>query len=205
MKAAVSSLRNDDISWSPEDEASLLETIEESVDRLDALVSNLLDMSRLATGTLSPHVDPLDLGSVVQRAVASCADGTRVDISIDEDVPTIAADAGLLERVIGNLVENALRHGTPDGQVRVDAAAAGGDRVVLRVIDDGEGVPAESKETMFEPFQRLGDVPKGDGVGLGLAVARGLVEAMGGTLTAEDTPAGGLTAVLDLPIARDET
>lgn len=202
VKAAVSSLRNDDINWSAEDEESLLATIEESSDRLDALVSNLLDMSRLYMGTLKPHVEELDLTSVVHHSVSSLPGGERVDIRIGEDVPVIAGDAGLLDRVVANLVENAIKHATPDAQVRVDAAAADS-RVVLRVIDNGTGIPAASRERMFEPFQRLGDVPQGDGIGLGLAVARGLTEAMGGTLSAEDTPGGGLTFVLDMPIARE--
>ncbi|MGZ5421707.1 MAG: ATP-binding protein [Aeromicrobium sp.] len=202
VKAAVSSLRNQDIAWSAEDEESLLATIEEAADRLDALVSNLLDMSRLYMGTLKPHVEELDLTSVVHRSVSVLPGGERVDIRIGEDVPVIAGDAGLLDRVVANLVENALKHATSDAQVRVDASAADS-RVVLRVIDNGTGIPAASRVRMFEPFQRLGDVPQGDGIGLGLAVARGLTEAMGGTLTAEDTPGGGLTLILDMPISRE--
>ena len=202
VKAAVSSLRNNDIDWSAEDEETLLATIEESSDRLDALVSNLLDMSRLYMGTLKPHVEELDLTSVVHHSVSALPGGERVDIRIGENVPVIAGDAGLLDRVVANLVENAIKHATPDAHVRVDASVADS-RVVLRVIDNGAGIPAASREQMFEPFQRLGDVPKGDGIGLGLAVARGLTEAMGGTLSAEDTPGGGLTFVLDMPIARE--
>ena len=202
VKAAVTSLLNDNIDWSSEDERALLETIEESSDRLDALVSNLLDMSRLSMGTVQPHLDQLDLSSVVHHCVSALVGGDRVDIRIDEDVPAIAGDAGLLDRVIANLVENALKHASAGATVRVDASTAG-PRVVLRVIDDGHGVPADDKERIFEPFQRLGDIPQGDGIGLGLAVARGLTEAMGGTLTAEDTPGGGLTCVLDMPIARE--
>lgn len=202
VKAAVSSLRNEGIDWSAEDEQALLETIEDSADRLDALVSNLLDMSRLSMGTIRPHLDQLDLSSVVHHSVSALPGGDRIVIRIDEDVPGVSGDAGLLDRVIANLVENALKHASTGATVRVDASAAGA-RVVLRVIDDGDGVRADDKERIFEPFQRLGDVPQGDGIGLGLAVARGLTEAMGGTLTAEDTPGGGLTCVLDLPIARE--
>jgi two-component system sensor histidine kinase KdpD len=116
----------------------------------------------------------------------------------------VTADPGLLERVIANVVENALKH-TGAAAIAVSASAwtsaTSGPRVSLRVVDRGPGVPVESLETIFEPFQRLGDVPAGDGVGLGLAVARGLMEAMGGTLTAEETPGGGLTLVIDLPAA----
>jgi len=116
----------------------------------------------------------------------------------------VSADPGLLERVIANVVENALKH-TDATAIAVSVSAwtstASGPRVSLRVVDRGPGVPAEALEAIFEPFQRLGDVPAGDGVGLGLAVARGLMEAMGGTLTAEETPGGGLTLVVDLPAA----
>jgi two-component system sensor histidine kinase KdpD len=113
-------------------------------------------------------------------------------------------DVGLLNRVIANLVENALRHSPSGAGVRVTAAANDG-RVRLRVVDTGRGVPDEQKKQMYAPFQRLGDTPAGEGVGLGLAVAKGLTETLGGTLTAEDTPGGGLTMVVDLPVARSGT
>ena len=117
----------------------------------------------------------------------------------------VLADPGLLDRVLANLVENALQH-TPDGtRVRLTAKwTAGGNgpgRVQVRVIDHGDGVPGDRREGIFQPFQRLGDVPRGAGLGLGLAVARGLTEAMGGTVRAEETPGGGLTVLVDLPAA----
>jgi two-component system sensor histidine kinase KdpD len=125
-----------------------------------------------------------------------------VKVNLPEDLPAVHVDPGLLERVVGNVVENAVRH-NPAGQPVVVSASALGDRVELRVIDRGPGVPDESKERIFEPFQRLGDVPNGTGVGLGLAVARSFAEILGGTLTPEDTPGGGLTLVLSLPAAAD--
>ena len=197
-KAAVSNLRDDSVPWSPQDRADLLETIEDSTDRLDALVADLLDMSRLQTGSVVAHADRVDLHAVVQRVVAP-TDPERVRSELPEDLPDVLADAGLVERVLANVVENAVHHGAP-GAVRVDAAAVA-DRVVVRVVDTGPGVETARHEQLFEPFQRLGDAPRGAGIGLGLAVARGFAESMGGSLTAEDTPGGGLTVVLDLPVA----
>ena len=193
VKAAVSSLRDPGITWSDEDRADLLETIEDGADRLDALVVDLLDMSRLQTGAVVARQESVDVSAVVARVVG----GTAIEVDVADDLPEARADAALLERVLANVVENALKHagGT---SVRVDATCVG-DRVVVRVVDRGPGVPQSRREEMFEPFQRLGDVPRGNGVGLGLAVARGLTEAMGGTLTAEDTPGGGLTLLVELP------
>lgn len=112
----------------------------------------------------------------------------------------VAVDPGLLERAMANLVENAVKYSPPGAPVLV-AGSALADRVEVRVVDRGPGVPDEAKGRIFEPFQRHGDAPRGAGVGLGLAVARGFAEAMGGTLDAEDTPRGGLTMVLTLRAA----
>jgi two-component system sensor histidine kinase KdpD len=116
-----------------------------------------------------------------------------------DDLPEVLADAGLAERVVANLVDNALRHGG-DGTVAVRASAHA-DRVELRVVDTGPGVSKTARERLFTPFQRLDDRRSDTGVGLGLHVARGFTDAMGGSLTAEDTPGGGLTMVLTLPVA----
>lgn len=198
VKAAVGSLRNSDIDWSPADEEALLATIEEGADRLDDLVANLLDMSRLRLGSVTAHVDEVELEGTIASAVRSLPGRDRVTVSVDPAVAVVAADAGLLERVLANVVANALSYAPAATEVVVDATVVAG-RAVVRVVDTGPGVPAAERGRLFEPFQRLGDVPRGEGVGLGLAVARGLTEAMGGTLTAEDTPGGGLTFVLDLP------
>ncbi|WP_042414621.1 sensor histidine kinase [Streptacidiphilus anmyonensis] len=207
IKASVSSLRSDDVSWEPEDEAELLAGIEAGADRLDHLIGNLLDMSRLQTGTVVPIVREIDLDEVVPLALLGVApDAVRTDIP--ETLPMISADPGLLERALGNVIENAVKynagnHVGPGGvpcRVGVSASELNG-RVEVRVADHGPGIPDVAKERVFEPFQRYGDAPRGAGVGLGLAVARGFVEATGGTLTAEDTPGGGLTMVFTLPCA----
>ncbi|MFJ4283480.1 ATP-binding protein [Streptomyces massasporeus] len=199
IKAAVTSLRSEDVEWSEEDHAELLEGIEEGADRLDHLVGNLLDMSRLQTGTVTPLIREIDLDEVVPMALGGVPEGSA-GLDVPETLPMVAVDPGLLERAVANLVENAVKYSPPGAPVLV-AASALADRVEVRVVDRGPGVPDEAKERIFEPFQRHGDAPRGAGVGLGLAVARGFAEAMDGTLDAEDTPGGGLTMVLTLRAA----
>jgi two-component system sensor histidine kinase KdpD len=197
IKAGVGSLRSGDVQWDPEDEAELLATIEESADRLDRLVANLLDMSRLQTGVVNPLARSVSIDEVLQPSLANVP-ADRVKIEVPEDLPPIMADPGLLERSLANVVENAVRHGGPE-PVLISARAYGG-AVEVRIVDRGPGVPDSAKSQIFEPFQRLGDRPRGDGVGLGLAVARGFAEAIGGDLQAEDTPGGGLTMIFTLPV-----
>jgi two-component system sensor histidine kinase KdpD len=201
IKAAVSSLRSDDVAWSEEDRAELLEGIEQGSDRLDHLVDNLLDVSRLQTGTVTPLIREIDLDEVVPMALGGVPEDS-VELEIPETLPMVAVDPGLLERSVANLVENAVKYSHVGERVLVSASAMA-DRVEVRVVDRGPGVPDEAKDRIFEPFQRYGDAPRGAGVGLGLAVARGFAEAMGGTLDAEDTPGGGLTMVLTLQAASD--
>jgi two-component system sensor histidine kinase KdpD len=200
IKAASSALRSTDLHLSPADRNELVTTIDESTDRLSGLVDNLLDMSRLQAGAVSASVSPTDVTEVVHRATRFLdpADRTRLALDWTHDLPAALADPGLLERVVENLVSNALRHAP--GPVRV-AAGSVGERIEVRVTDQGRGIRAADRERLFAPFQRLGDVPSGQGIGLGLAVARGLSEAMGGTLLAEDTPGGGLTMVVSLAAA----
>ncbi|MBW5420963.1 DUF4118 domain-containing protein [Streptomyces sp. BG9H] len=196
IKAAVTSLRSDDVEWSDEDEAELLAGIEEGADRLEHLVGNLLDMSRLQTGTVTPLIREIDLDEVVPMALGGVPDGSA-ELDIPETLPMVAVDKGLLERAVANIVENAVKY-APEGEPVKVSASTLGERVEVRVVDRGPGVPDTAKDRIFAPFQRYGDAPRGAGVGLGLAVARGFVEAMGGTLAAEDTPGGGLTMVLTL-------
>lgn len=209
-KAAVSSLRSDDVGFSAEDTAELLATVEESIDQLTALVGNLLDSSRLAAGAVKPELRRVYLEEVVQRALLGISRGTggfggveldRVKVDVGDAVAM--ADSGLLERVLVNLIDNALRY-APEGPIRVNAGKIG-DRVLINVIDEGRGVARGTEEQMFEPFQRLGDHDNTTGVGLGLSVARGFVEAMGGTISATDTPGGGLTVVVDLAAPQPNT
>ncbi len=206
IKAAISSVRNTEITWSEQDEQELLATIEESADRLDALVANLLDMSRLQTQSITPLLAEVDLAAAAEWALHGIGGADRVTLAIQDSLPSARADPGLLDRVIANVVENAVKHA---GEAPVELRGCGWSGpdgrhwVSLRIVDHGRGVAPESVPKIFEPFQRLGDVPRGDGVGLGLAVARGLLESMGGILTAEETPGGGLTMVIDLPAVDD--
>jgi two-component system, OmpR family, sensor histidine kinase KdpD len=202
-KAAASSLRSEDIDFSAEDTAELLATIEESVDALTALVGNLLDSSRLSAGVVRPELRRVYLEETTQRALLGISKGAtgftregldRVKVEVGDAVAM--ADAGLLERVLANLIDNALRY-APDGPIRVSAGQVA-DRVLIAVIDEGPGMPRGAEEQLFAPFQRLGDHNTTIGVGLGLSVARGFVEAMGGTISATDTPGGGLTVEIDL-------
>ncbi|MEK6439881.1 DUF4118 domain-containing protein [Pseudonocardia sp. T1-2H] len=199
IKVAVGSLRDPLLRLSGTDRAELLETVEESADRLTALVGNLLDSSRLASGVVQPLLERVGYDEAAARALLGLPDAARVALEIDEDLPDVCADVGLLERVVANLVDNALRHG--GGAPVVLRASTYGGRAELRVVDSGPGVPKKARERLFAPFQRLGDRDATTGVGLGLSVARGLTEVMGGALTAEDTPGGGLTTVVSLPIA----
>jgi two-component system sensor histidine kinase KdpD len=199
--AAVSSLRSHDVDFSAEDREELLATAEESLARLSRLVENLLDMSRLQAGALRLDLRPTALEEVLPAALEALpSDAPGIDAHGLEEAPAVAADPPLLERVIANLLANAARH-APRNRPVVLTASALGDRVELRVVDRGPGLPASDRERAFEPFQRMGDNDNTTGLGLGLALARGLTEAMGGTLTPEDTPGGGLTMVLSLPAA----
>jgi len=200
IKAAVSSLRQEDITFSPQDEAELLRTVEESADRLDVLIGNLLDMSRLQTGAITPHLEVVPIAQAVSTVDSGLTDPGRVRLQLDAGAEAVVADAGLLDRVLANVLENAVRHSPGRREVLVQSGRIH-DRVQLRIVDRGPGVGEDAKERIFAPFQLEGDAPRGDGVGLGLAVARGLAELMDGQVWAEDTPGGGLTVVVELPKA----
>jgi two-component system, OmpR family, sensor histidine kinase KdpD len=200
--AAVDSLSNSAIQWTPEQRADLIATAKESLDQLSRLVDNLLDMSRLQAGALSVFPQPTRLDEVVPLALDSLGpSAAKVEIDMAADLPEVRADPALLERVIANVAANAIRYADGGRAPRV-AASAHGDRVELRIIDHGPGVPSTEWDRIFTPFQRLGDTDNTVGVGLGLALARGLAEAMGGHLNPEETPGGGLTMVVDLPTAQ---
>ncbi|MEU7823186.1 DUF4118 domain-containing protein [Catellatospora sp. NPDC049133] len=200
-KAAVDSLAGGQVDFDEQDRAELLATAAESLDRLHRLVENLLDMSRLQAGVLGVSPRPMGVEDVVPHALDEFGDAGRgVRMRIPADLPAVTADPGLLERVLVNVIGNALRH-SPSGHPPLVKASAHGGRVELRIVDHGPGIPEADWERVFLPFQRLGDRSNDTGVGLGLALARGLSEAMDGTLIPEVTPGGGLTMVLSLPTA----
>ncbi len=195
IKASVTSLRQGDIDWSEEAVEEFLGTIEDETDRLNGLVGNLLDIGRLQAGAVRVSLRAVGLEEIVPAALASLsADTSRVDLVLDELSPPVDADPALLERAVANVISNALAWTPPGGRIRVAVDQADG-RVELRVVDQGPGVPPEDRARLFEPFQRLGDRSNDTGAGLGLAVARGFVEAMGARLWMEDGPSGGLAVV----------
>ena len=202
IKASVTSLSENDVTWSADETAEFLRTINDETDRLTTLVGNLLDMSRIQAGVLHPALRPVGLEEVVPAALESLGSSAAgVDARLAETLPPVLADPALLERVLANVVDNALRHSPEDKPVRVDAAAFS-DRIEIRVIDQGPGIPRAQRGRIFQPFQRLGDNQTGMGVGLGLAVARGFLAAMGATIDVEDTPGGGTTMVIGARVAR---
>ena len=211
IKASASSLRQPDVAWSDVDRSEFLRTIEDETDRLTALVGNLLDMSRIQAGAVAPRTRPVGLEEVVPAALAGLGErAAKVEVDVPESLPPVRADPALLERVVANLVDNAVAHAPEASPVRVEAGEVGS-KVMIRVVDRGPGIPPAERERIFQPFQRLGDSPSpgaagGDrshvaGVGLGLAVARGFTHAMGGELVVDDTPGGGTTMTIELEVA----
>ncbi|HSU71912.1 MAG TPA: DUF4118 domain-containing protein, partial [Micrococcaceae bacterium] len=207
IKLAVSSLRQQEVVFSPEDEQELLATIENYSDRLEQLVGNLLDMSRITSDSVVPLLQPVRWHEVLPRALAGLPAG-QVHTNLPPNMPPVDADPGMLERVIANITENAVKYAPDSDIVLLGVIGGSGGSMVdgcpaseLRIIDHGKGVAGEQVASIFRPFQRLNDTASAAGIGLGLAVARGFTEAMGGTLTAEPTPGGGLTMVIRLPMS----
>ncbi|MFC5931073.1 sensor histidine kinase KdpD [Cryobacterium melibiosiphilum] len=196
--AAVSGLLSTDVTLSAADRRELLTTADESLGALAALVTNLLDVSRLQAGALAVSLEPVDAADVVLPALDELGLGpATVDLDLPAGLSAMSADAGLLQRVIVNILANAVRFSPADQRVRV-AASEFADTVEIRIMDRGPGIPADRRSDVFVPFQRLGDTDNLTGLGLGLAVSKGFVEGMSGTLDAEDTPGGGVTMVIAL-------
>ncbi len=200
IKANVSSLRQTDIDWPPDIQAEFIASIDHDTDRLTALVTNLLDVSRLQAGAVHASIRSVSLEEVLPAAIHSLgSSGTNVQLDLPEHIPEISSDPALLERVVANLIDNAIAWSPASRPVRVRASRFG-PFVYIHVVDQGPGIAAELREQVVQPFQRLGD-SKAAGVGLGLAIATGFTSAIGGELTLQDTPGGGLTAVVKVPAA----
>lgn len=201
IKASLTSLLETEVAWTPDETRSFLQIALEETERLNRLVGHLLDASRVQVGAVHVFYRPVGLDEVVASALAGLrSDSERVVVDISEALPEVQTDPDLLERVLANLVENALTWSPPDQPVRIGAGEVAG-RIDLRISDRGPGIPYGARDQVFQPFQRMGDSPNREGVGLGLAVARGLLEAMGNELVIEDTPGGGTTMVIALKIA----
>ena len=198
-KAAVSCLRSHHVELTAEDHDELLAAADESLDRITRLAASLLDVSRLQAGSLPVFPRPSDLGEIIASSLGDFGPLARtVTVNVPRDLPPVMADPAIMERVIVNLVGNAVRYAPAGSPLRLTASALG-NRIQLRVIDCGPGIPETDRDRAFLPFQRLGDTSKTTGMGLGLALSRGLTEAMGGAVEPEETPGGGLTMVVVLP------
>jgi two-component system sensor histidine kinase KdpD len=197
--AAIGGLRGS-AGLSADDRAELLETADESLSTLSALVTDLLDVSRVQAGVLAVSLAPVDAAGAVLSALDELSLGPgEVQLALDPDLPAVAADGVLLQRVLVNVLANARRHSPADSPVLVSTSRLGS-TAEIRIADRGPGVPAERRDDMFSPFQRFGDLDNTAGLGLGLALSKGFTEGMGGTLTPDDTPGGGLTMVVALPV-----
>jgi two-component system sensor histidine kinase KdpD len=205
IKASVTSLLETGVDWSPDQEAAFLTTIRDETERLNRLVGRLLDASRVQAGAVHVFFREVGLEEVVNSALAGLGPvAENVVVDVPEDLPHVQTDPALLERVIANLVENGVRW-SPDGEpVHVSAGEVSG-RVDLRIVDRGPGIPRDRREEIFQPFQRLSDSEPAGGVGLGLAVSKGFLDAMGNDLLIEDTPGGGATMVVGLKPGRPVT
>ncbi|KPG84689.1 DUF4118 domain-containing protein [Frigoribacterium sp. RIT-PI-h] len=200
--AAVTGLRQGDVVWADRDRDELLATAHESLDALSALVTNLLDVSRVQAGALAVSRQPVDVDDVLFASVDELrVEPGRVELQVGEDVPQADADPVLLQRVLVNLLDNALKYAPAGTPVRLSSSSFG-DAVEIRVADQGPGISPERLDLVFVPFQRLGDTDNTAGLGLGLAISKGFTEGMGGALRAEETPGGGLSMVVSLPVAQ---
>jgi len=206
IKVTASRLRDDDIEWTPDQAQQSLAIIEEEVDRLNATIRQLLDLSRIRAGRIVRHIQPTFLSDVVEQAVASRSSQLRpVEVQIHDGL-TVLVDQALLTRAVVNLVANALKHGGAKCAVRV-VVVGREDRVELSIVDRGPGIPHVDRRRIFERFTQLGtgDGSGSTGVGLGLAIADGFVRAMDGTIEVDDTPGGGTTMTIVLPSGAGST
>lgn len=197
IKASVTSLLETGVAWTPDQTSGFHQVILEETEHLNRVVGRLLDASRIQVGAVHVFFVAVGLDEVISSALSGLRAGDRVEVDIPDDLPPVQTDPALLERVVANLIENALTWSPPGERVRVGAGEVAG-RIDLRIIDRGPGIDPGQRETIYQPFQRLGDTSEGSGVGLGLSVARGLLEAMGTELIIQDTPGGGTTMVVGL-------
>jgi two-component system sensor histidine kinase KdpD len=202
IKASASSLLDHEVHWSDQQRDEFLVTIDQEADRLTRLVHNLLDMSRIEANALDPRMEETSLaeiaGSVVHRIRQRASQ--RIDVRVPETVPPVLADPVLLEQVLSNLLDNAIRYA--EGSRIALVARELEQSVELRIIDHGPGIPEPERERVFDQFYRLkGGGKRPEGTGMGLSICRGIVAALQGRLRVETTPGGGATFILTLPVA----
>jgi two-component system, OmpR family, sensor histidine kinase KdpD len=205
IRAAAGALLDPTLQWSAVERQQTAQTIDNEAQRLDRIVHNVLDMSRLEAGVLRPELEVVPVDEVVRPVVARLAGslGSRLTVSIPEDLPPVLVDAVYMDEALTNLLENAVHHGGPDVPIAVSARPAGPERVAITVEDGGAGVPDEAMPRLFEKFYRVRQRggPSRRGLGIGLSVVKGMVEAMDGHVSAAPSPLGGLAVTLDLPAA----
>lgn len=203
--AALGGLRAAGPALDEADRDELLETADESLGTLTSLVTDLLDVSRIEAGALAVALRPVDAADAVLAAVDELGLGpAAVELALDDEMGPVVADPVLLQRVIVNVLANAHRHSPTGTAVRISTSSLG-ERAQIRVIDHGPGIPPERHNDVFTPFQRFGDTDNTTGLGLGLALSKGFTEGMQGQLVPEQTPGGGLTMVIELPLASSAT
>jgi two-component system sensor histidine kinase KdpD len=204
IKASVSGLRHPDATFAEEDRAELLAEIEEEADRLDRLVTNLLDASRLEAGGVTVRRHPQDLAELVSAVVdriQTRLTGRQVTVTVEipDELPPVSCDYAQIDQVVTNLLENAVIH-TPPGTPVLARAERENGAVRVEIVDGGPGIPLNDRERLFQPFER--GRTRAPGTGLGLTIARGFVEAHGGKLWVEDKDSEpGSRFVFTLPIA----
>jgi two-component system sensor histidine kinase KdpD len=207
IKATVTDLLDDEVARTPEMQREALEAINSESERLNALIANLLDMSRIEAGVLRARLENVDVADAVATSVHSVSrvwPQLRIRSRV-EDGDVVRADRVFLDRALTNLLDNAARAaGADDSEVEISSRCTDG-RVTIRVIDHGPGLPADAREALFHPFYDLDRQNPRLGKGLGLAIAKGFVVAMKGEIWVEDTPGGGATFAIAIPGSRSES
>ncbi|HYU58457.1 MAG TPA: ATP-binding protein, partial [Actinomycetota bacterium] len=205
IKASVTSLQDEAVDFDRGERGELLQTILEETDRLNRMVGNLLDLSRMRAGALVPAREPVAVADVIGGVLSRLRpvlEGRPVEVRVPEDLPDLPLDVVQFDQVLTNLLENAVKF-SPSGTAIEVTASRFRDGVQVRVVDHGEGIPEPEREQVFEPFYRRDADRAAPGSGLGLAIARAVVSVHEGRIWAEGTPAGGTTIVLELPATRD--
>ncbi|MDP9483404.1 MAG: ATP-binding protein, partial [Chloroflexota bacterium] len=206
IRAAAGSLIDPAVTWTDADRRAAAIGIDAEADRLDRLVTSVLDLSRIEGGSLHPDLEVFDLATIVEPVVERLrpiAGQRPIDVAIPDDLPPVRVDAVLLDQVVANLLENAVRYAAAPAPIRLRARSIDAQSVELVVEDGGPGVPPEARARLFDKFYRIGRRGEGSrrGLGIGLSVVLGMVEAMSGSVRAETSELGGLAVRVVLPAA----
>jgi two-component system sensor histidine kinase KdpD len=210
IKAAASSLLQEDVQWDEEARRSFALAIEHEADRLNRLVGNLLDMSRIEGGALKPEKEWFPVDELIHDVLdhmQPVMQGRTVQTDLPDDLPPVELDYLQMDQVLTNLIENAVRYTPPESPIEV-SAQIDGEQMVISISDRGPGIPQAEKERIFDKFYRVLSTQRNaatvPGSGLGLAVSKGLVEAHGGHIWVEDRPGGGSIFRFTLPVGKAE-